>query len=65
MALQLDISCNKLTKGDVISITTLGIAGSYTINVIDENITPATLEVKQTANYTPTFDIAKVSVQRL
>ena len=65
MALQLDISCNKLTLGDVITITTSGVVGTYVINVIDENITPSTLEVQQTANYTPAFDITKVSVQRL
>lgn len=65
MALQLDISCNKLTIGETITFTTIGNAGTYVLNVIDENITPATLEIKQTANYVPAFDIAKVSVQRL
>ena len=65
MALQLDISCNKLTTAETITFTTLGVAGTYVINVIDSTAIISTLQVNETANYIPAFDIAKVSVQRL
>ena len=62
MGLILDISCNKLTEGDVITINAIGL---YNIDVINENNVLASGEVLATSNYTPSFDIAKVSVQRL
>ena len=65
MGLRLDISCNKLTEGDIINITTIGVAGSYDITVINENNVLASSQVLATANYKPSFDVVKVSVQRL
>ena len=62
MGLILDISCNKLTEGDVITINAIGL---YNIDVINENNVLASGEVLATSNYTPSFDVAKVSVQRL
>lgn len=65
MALRLDISCNRLTTGDSITFVTVGIAGTYVIDVVSSTTIPRGGEVQETATYVPSFDIAKLSVERL
>ena len=65
MALRYDISCNRLTEGDSIVFGTLGIVGTYGIDVIGATTIPRSGEVQETNNYVPSFDIAKLSVERL
>lgn len=68
MALQLDISCNKLTELDSIIFELKDSAvteGTYTIDVIDAFSPTLTYQVNETATYTPSIDVFKVSIERL